>query len=192
MAAKLKFGDWVLAGGKVRFVLTTGESTFLSWHESGSTLWFKIDDVKLLPDCTGFDWQPPKPIEPPECFRLLKAGETTCENDLSFSCDQWMPIHRNFIGEEYCSKRFVPMARKIEPQYRPFASAAELKPFRDRWVKWKDPIEFHIMKIGAFDDRVVWPACASVGRNYQEAFCQWQFEDGTPFGVKIDGNNQPN
>ena len=77
---------------------------------------------------------------------------------------------------------------KPEPKYRPFANTEECwtemekhQPFG--WVKSKDTQSFLLCKeVGNF---------ISVGRDnslstYDEAFEFYTFDDGTPFGVKIE------
>lgn len=86
------------------------------------------------------------------------------------------------------SKNYV-IIRKIEKpkQYRPFANAAEFKPFRDRWVRRTyngDLSNAGCFKFHAYDDSGVY----DVGKHftYQEMFDDGrQFDDGSPFGVEV-------
>ncbi len=68
---------------------------------------------------------------------------------------------------------------KPKPVYRPFASAAEFAPHRDKWIKRVDgPGCF---RAGAYDN-----SCIFAGDNvtpYQFYFEHTTFDDGTPFGV---------
>jgi hypothetical protein len=83
--------------------------------------------------------------------------------------------------------------RKIEKpaKYRPFASAEEFKPHRDRWLTRKDKSDpTHLdgaCRIVAYSDDYLW---WSDGRNstYQEEFDSGRCfdDDGTPFGVRIN------
>lgn len=74
-----------------------------------------------------------------------------------------------------------PIIRKIEQpaRYRPFANAEEFKPHRDRWWTWKD------------DRSNTFPP-AAYGRlghhsqSWEDSFDRKVFDDGTPFGVRID------
>ena len=76
----------------------------------------------------------------------------------------------------------VPIIRKIEQpaKYRPFANAEEFKPHRDRWWTWKD-------------DRANTFPPAAFGKSghhshsWENSFDRKVFDDGTPFGVKLDG-----
>jgi len=75
---------------------------------------------------------------------------------------------------------WLPIVRKIEKpkKYRPFASAEEFKPHRDRWWSWKeDPNEFN-------------PPCCYSGKfhgahGWSISFDEKVFDDGTPFGVEV-------
>jgi len=70
-----------------------------------------------------------------------------------------------------------------EPQYRPFASAAEFEPYRDAWVRRK---EGSFCKVASYEDYgATMGTCATVWK-YKELFAEWEFADGTPFGVRID------
>jgi hypothetical protein len=76
-----------------------------------------------------------------------------------------------------------PIIRKIEKpaRYRPFANAEEFKPHRDRWWRYNDSED---------SERAQPPAAYSkigpMGSNWAQAFSGRVFDDGTPFGVKID------
>jgi hypothetical protein len=75
---------------------------------------------------------------------------------------------------------------KPEPKYRPFANAEEcweemLKHQPFGWVKTKDKVIRLCMsglnQKGAF---------TQVGHEYDEAFDEFIFADGTPFGIKVE------
>lgn len=72
---------------------------------------------------------------------------------------------------------------KPEPTYRPFANAEEMFPHRNRWVKDKNSNEFSTIRW--FRDDVV-AIGGRPGNPYQEAFEKFTFDDGTPFGVKVE------
>ena len=80
--------------------------------------------------------------------------------------------------------------RKIEKPatYRPFKDAEEFKPHRDRWICRLyngRPDAKGCYKVSAYDDRGTF---ANDGKtSYQDMFEEGRvFDDGTPFGVKID------
>jgi len=111
--------------------------------------------------------------------------------------DGWDLVHANRVAEagEFIlteegnpymtntgSTRPFPIIRKIEKPaaYRPFANAEEFKPHRDRW--WyrddKDGRQ-HFPPVG-YSDQV------HGGASWRRRFDTCFFDDGTPFGVKID------
>jgi hypothetical protein len=82
------------------------------------------------------------------------------------------------IGE---SDAVWPIIRKIEQpaKYRPFANAEEFKPHRDRWWSWKD------------DRSNTFPPAAfgksgHHSHSWEASFDRKVFDDGTPFGVRVD------
>jgi hypothetical protein len=83
-----------------------------------------------------------------------------------------------------------PIIRKIEKlaTYRPFANAEEFRPHRDRWICRLyngRPDAKGCYKVSAYDDRGTF---ANDGKtSYQDMLEEGRvFDDGTPFGVKID------
>jgi hypothetical protein len=101
----------------------------------------------------------------------------------------------NWVGQierwNNCVSAYVfPIIRKIEKpaRYRPFESAEEFKPHRDRWVSraFKRRLDASGMyRPFAYDDSGIWTDAGKV--SYQEMFKDGRvFDDGTPFGVRID------
>jgi uncharacterized protein YbdZ (MbtH family) len=85
-----------------------------------------------------------------------------------------------------------PIIRKIEQpaRYRAFANAEEFKPHRDRWIgrSWTDrtPAARGAYKPTAYNDRGIWTSVENF-ETYEQMFDDGRcFDDGTPFGVKID------
>ncbi len=87
-----------------------------------------------------------------------------------------------------------PIIREIEKpaKYRPFANAEEFKPHRDRWLTRKDKSDpTHLSgacRVIAYCDNHLWWADGRVS-TYKDEFDHGRCfdDDGTPFGVKIDG-----
>ena len=85
---------------------------------------------------------------------------------------------------------WVTIIRKIEKpaKYRPFANAEEFKPHRDRWLTRIDENGQQIdgeFQLDGFDDTGIWLGANPLG--YKDALDRGHtFDDGTPFGVKID------
>ena len=79
--------------------------------------------------------------------------------------------------------------RKIEKpkQYRPFATAAEFEPHRDRWVRRSHagrPDAKGCYKVCAYDNWGIFDRGSKI--SYEEMFNDGrQFDDGTPFGVEV-------
>jgi hypothetical protein len=118
------------------------------------------------------------------------------DNQVKGVPDGWEVEHVSRFGEpgEYCvSPEGEPhlivvrtiyrvcIIRKIEKpaKYRQFANAEEYMPHRDRWWTWKD------------DRSNTFPPAAfgKLGHHSQswsDSFDRKVFDDGTPFGVKID------
>lgn len=211
------------------------------------------DIIEHLPDCTGFDWVPPKPIEPPEGWRLLTEGEAVCVGDMAwddkgFWDDELLSSEQKIVGQSWNVKYHYPIARKIEPKlqlregawyerkdgkivgpcvkhndkdrpwaidvylysdeginsattlshivrevdppqppqpkYRPFKDRAEFKPFRDKWVKYKQSDVGKTMLCVSFSNEGVTAGVSFMP--YKTAFDSLVFEDGSPFGVLED------
>jgi hypothetical protein len=143
------------------------------------------DLIEHLPDCTGFDWEPPKPVVVPEGWRLLDEGETILDTDKWWEGRYWDDMTgSSTIGKPLDFRIHTPVARKIEPpqpKYRPFKDGAEFKPFRDKWVKYKQSDVGKTMLCVSFSNEGV-TACVSF-MPYKTAFDSLVFEDGSPFGV---------
>jgi hypothetical protein len=97
------------------------------------------------------------------------------------------PMQHTSSVRTQCKRLII---RKIEKPaaYRPFANAEEFKPHRDRWLARIDENgqqidgEFHV---DGFDDTGIWLGANPLG--YKDALDRGHtFDDGTPFGVRID------
>lgn len=92
--------------------------------------------VKHLPNCDSWTWQPPKPIEPHEGYRLLVEGEVVRRDDMFFFQDKYWddvcPEARQSIGDPWSASRNVPFARKVEPKVRPMTRSEFLAAWKQR------------------------------------------------------------
>lgn len=72
--------------------------------------------------------------------------------------------------------------RKKPKQFRPFANAAEFGPHREKWFRGKMQ-PWHIIRTSAYDDKRHWSGeeCDT----WEKMFAEYEFEDGTPFGVEV-------
>jgi hypothetical protein len=52
----------------------------------------EYDLITYLPDCTGWDWEPPKPVDPGEGWRLLEVGELIRFGDEWWDADHWTVV----------------------------------------------------------------------------------------------------
>lgn len=196
MAHEWKIGDWceyrgvrglVYLVGKDRLghrelvhFVTRGGSTDYSYTDS--------DVLKHLPDCDSWDWQPPKPIEPPEGYRLLTDG-IVINGDMALQDAGWYfsTCYGQDIAELLELGAAKAYARKIEPQYRPFANAEEFKPYRDKWLIDEDRELLRVVKIRP--DCKIATCYGSI--SFKDAFNRYRFEGengqpSTPFGVLVE------
>ena len=80
------------------------------------------------------------------------------------------------------STSVYPIIRKIEKpaKYRPFADAEEFKPHRDRWWRYNDDHKESLFPPASYGQK------GHHTQNWEGSFDSKTFDDGTPFGVKID------
>jgi hypothetical protein len=141
-------------------------------------------------DCDCIAWMPLSELpafdripDPPEGWRF--ADKTKDVDDgralvLSEDRKRWEP--RTFRGCEWAdlSIYIVPInpPKPPEPQYRPFANAAEFEPYRNKWWRHKTSNSKN-PPLGYSDTH--WG-----GMPFGLAFDKYEFEDGSPFGVKVE------
>jgi hypothetical protein len=122
--------------------------------------------------------------DPPEGWRFVQDGEA-----IANPCQIWDASTGQYRPRTY--PHMPPMPNYVyivpidppEPQYRPFANAAEFEPHRDAWVRRK---EGSFCKVASYEDYgATMGTCATVWK-YKELFDEWEFADGTPFGVRVD------
>lgn len=97
-----------------------------------------------------------------------------------------------FCEGVFDGKAYV-VIRKIEKpkRYRPFASAAEFEPHRDRWIRRSDKndtpetMPAGCFRVTAYNDHHCWTGDGS-SMSYEDLFDDGKcFDDGTPFGVEV-------
>jgi hypothetical protein len=110
--------------------------------------------------------------------------------------DGWDLVHANRVAEagEFIlteegnpymsiagSRRPFPIIRKIEKpaKYRPFVDSEEFKPHRDRWWYREEKGSRRHFPPASYSDN------AHGGSVWQHRFETCFFDDGTPFGVKV-------
>ena len=130
---KWRFGNFgILNNRVVGFISSDGKLAHFV-NEDCSTSFGNLSEIKYVPDCDSFDWQPPKPIEPPEGYRMLTEG-VVVGGDMCFVDDRWHYsacigydidyLIKNGHGRTY--------ARKIEPKVRPMTRAEFLAAWKVR------------------------------------------------------------
>ena len=98
----------------------------------------------------------------------------------------------NWVGQierwNNCVSAYVfPIIRKIErpAKYRPFADAEEFRPHRDRWTMHPNEPDKRF-RTGDYNNDGVWGSDRRF-YSFKDLFESGAlFDDGTPFGVKID------
>lgn len=134
-------------------------------------------------------------IEPPAGYRLMDRKEIVKEGDVSLTRrmggPRWECTGSGALGctvayrmENYGELAY---ARKIEPVYRPFASAEEFKPHREKWVYFLGDISNQLL-ITSFTAKGIWHAGKHT--TWEAMFSQARFEDASPFGV-LESNPLP-
>lgn len=129
MSHEWKIGDWCECDGRrcivTNVLIRNGEQWIYGSGVSPCDFSFEtmmVQRVKYLPECTGWDWEPPKPIEPPEGYRLLGNDEMVLDGDVYLHLGEWK-LSEAAGGNLVCSMinklKHEPIeayARKIEPQ----------------------------------------------------------------------------
>ena len=121
----------------------------------------------------------------PEGWELVRVGSIRRKE--FYLNTRGIPIaYENCNESTSCNHVII---RKIpkQPQYRPFANAAEFAPHRDRWIRRSYPDRQEAkgcFRVSSYNDCMFWHGGNS--ETYQEAFEDGrQFDDGTPFGVEV-------
>ena len=71
-----------------------------------------------------------------------------------------------------------------EPSYRPFKNAEEFKPYREKWIRYKNNINapsYEAFRLFRYSDDDIQLLKLLT---WEQAFNDVVFEDGTPFGIK--------
>jgi hypothetical protein len=215
MGHEWKIGDWCELHSKRYLVFKRSDFDVWAIGPDHGVILFLVNDeeVKHIPDCDSWDWQPPEPIEPPEGYRLLIEGEQRIEpsdagegyrfidiktdapqgGDEFWSVDQQMWILRgcNIAFDGIRNNGRTLYRRKIELQYRPFANAAEFAPHRDKWLR--SDTQSHGEVIGRVMNYSEKGIVDDVGnfRTFETLFRVCTFDDGTKCGVKLDDDAKP-
>ena len=156
------------------------------------------DLVEHLPDCDSFTWEPPKPKLQLRAGAWYKRGDGRVVGPCKASQDRddrpWSVGAVYYKDDGTNSLRtYQHLVEEVpdptpKPVYRPFASAAEFAPHRDRWICRTYSTQDHVpghYRVSSYDDDGIWTA---EGRkaSYELMFTEGRkFDDGTPFGVEV-------
>jgi hypothetical protein len=150
----------------------------------------EYDLVEHLPDCTSYNWKPKPAMQLREgAWYRSVCGNVIgpCKPSTSRPDRPWTVDGIYYTDE---GTNTLPGSQLIEevpdpnpkPVYRPFASAEEFAPHKDKWLKRLDaPGCFRVV---AYDNSSVY-VCDGQSEKYEFYFNKTTFEDGTPFGVKV-------
>jgi hypothetical protein len=129
--------------------------------------------------------EPPDRIpDPPEGWRFVQKGEAF---DLRYQL--WDESMKEYRPRNYPRMPLTPNTVYIvpidpsappEPQYRPFANAAEFVPHRDKWWRYKSMTDDQHNPPALFNNLV------HCNQYWNDSFKNKVFDDGTPFGVRVD------
>jgi hypothetical protein len=121
--------------------------------------------------------------DPPEGWRFVEKGEAFDKRAKHWNCGQkqWVTTG-NLHGYSRDDIYIVPIdpPKPPEPQYRPFANAAEFEPHENKWWRYKSDLKSRHRRPYDFDDDGHADEGWLVSLNLKE------FTDGTPFGVKVE------
>lgn len=73
----------------------------------------------------------------------------------------------------------------LKPVYRPFANADEFEPFREKWIRGLEGYAGPHWRQRVLGYSVGGINLTSYAGTFQAAFEKYEFEDGTPFGVRV-------
>lgn len=115
----------------------------------------------------------------PEGWELVRIGTPKPGEHVLGKYGKILHCNGVFKGISYV------IIRKIEKpkRYRPFANAAEFEPHRDRWIKRKSGNVDHRIKTHSYNNLKHYTG--DIGDTWQTMFDDFEFEDGTPFGVEV-------
>jgi hypothetical protein len=161
--------------GGILQLLNTGSICRWNWSSTaGAVAWMPLSELP------AFDPIP----DPPEGWRFVEAGEAFDKRAMFWFQQRW-EITCNLATYDPHSIYIVPIdpPEPPKPQYRPFANAAEFEPYRDRWVRRKEGM---FCKVASYENYgATMGTCATIWK-YSDLFDEWEFDDGTPFGIKVE------
>jgi hypothetical protein len=135
---------------------------------------------------SGVAWTPTSELpafdripDPPEGWRFVEKGDAFDKRAKFWFSRRWENTHNLAVFDPH-SVYIVPIdpPKPPEPQYRPFANAAEFAPHRERWIR--TPGQEVTKRVEHYSDRGV------NGMSFSVLLEDRTFDDGTPCGVKVE------
>jgi len=117
--------------------------------------------------------------DPPDGWRFVQAGEAFDKRAKFWSNGKWRHTLQMDVPYSDGCVYIVPI-KPPEPQYRPFANAAEFEPYRDKWVLEGS----RKCRPTVYCDTFV--EVNGTTYEWDEALLVLKLTDGTPFGVRVD------
>jgi hypothetical protein len=139
-------------------------------------------------DCDCIAWMPLSELpafdripDPPEGWRFVQAGEPFDKRAMFWFQQRW-EITCNLATYDPHSIYIVPIdpPKPPEPQYRPFANAAEFEPYELKFWRYKDDCKDLRRKPCSYSND------GHFGDQWCQSFDNKVFSDGSPFGFKVE------
>jgi len=120
--------------------------------------------------------------DPPEGWRFVDKEKDARHDQAKFWDEEtkhWGLVNPH-LSHWLSTHTYIVPIDPPKPQYRPFANAAEFAPYRDKWWRYKSITATHYYPPVFFGDK------GHGNQHWQDSFENKVFEDGTPFGIRID------
>jgi hypothetical protein len=163
---------------EIAFITSDGVKCSSSWENFDCGIYVAWMPLSELP---AFDRIP----DPPEGWRFVdkeKDKKRLPYKYVSKRSNEWQDGDSPGIPWERDMTYIVPIDPPAppEPQYRPFANAAEFEPYKNCWWRYKDDLRsVRRPPMGYSDD-------GHYGDKWDVSLIRKEFEDGSPFGVKVE------
>jgi hypothetical protein len=162
--------------GEVLFFDNDGDICASSWSNDtdGHLFWMAMSEIPKPPD---------RIPDPPEGWRFVKTGEAFDKRAKVWvlGSKEWV---KTWQEREYDSRYvyIVPIdpPKPPEPQYRPFANAAEFEPYELKFWRYKDDCKDLRRKPCSYSND------GHFGDQWCQSFDNKVFSDGSPFGVMVE------
>jgi hypothetical protein len=122
--------------------------------------------------------------DPPEGWRFVEKGEAFDKRAKFWgvSGKEWLKLNRDLVEYPRLLVCIVPIdpPKPPEPQYRPFANAAEFEPYSTKLWRFTGDAKDTRRQSLDFNDRV----CGGI--TWERCLANKVFADGSPFGVRVE------